>query len=77
MDEADAEPAGDQFSLAFGHRFEQRQIGLVMPGELRVVALDGKVGQLLDPFRPVMRSEKLEGANPQMAGRDTGQNRAR
>jgi hypothetical protein len=40
------------------------------------VAANGEVGELLDLFRPVMRREEFESANPQMAGRDAGQHRA-
>ena len=77
VDEADQQPARDQFGLARDHALQQRVIGALGVGRLRVVPGDDVIGQPPHALGIAARGEILEGSDPDVAGGDAGQDRAR
>ncbi len=76
MDEADQQPARDQFGLAGGHGAEQGMIGTLRVGEIRIVPGDDVIGEPSHRLGIAARGKILEGADADMAGSDPGQHRA-
>ncbi len=77
MHEPDEHPLRDQRRLRGTHGVEQREIAIVGVGRIRVVAGDGVIGQPPQQVHVAAGRHVLEGADPQVAARDTGQHRAR
>ena len=73
MDKANAHPASDQRHLALAYRVEQTQIGVGRTEQRRIVAGQGVFGETLQLRVLAARGEVFEGADPQVAGRDTGE----
>ena len=77
VDESDQQPARDQIGLPRDHGFEQRAVGALGLGGLRVVPGDDVIGQPPHALGIAARREILEGADANVAGGDPGQHRAR
>ena len=76
MDEADQQPARHQIGLPRDHGFEQRAIGPLGIGGVRVVPGDDVIGQPPHALGIAARREILEGADADVAGGDAGQHGA-
>ena len=76
MDEADQQPARDQVGLARDDAFEQRVIGALGLGDVRVVPGDDVVGELPHAIGVAARGEELEGADADVARGHAGEHRA-
>ena len=76
MDEADQQPACDEIGLARDHAFQQRMIGPVGIGYLRIVPRDHVIGEPPHAFGVAARREILERSDPDVAGGDAGEDRA-
>jgi hypothetical protein len=76
VDEPDQHPPGDQRRLPVDHRPEERKVRILRFERLRVVTRDRVIGET--PYeRPVAAGCRvLEGADPDMAGRDAREHRA-
>ena len=73
MDEADQQPARDQIGLAGDDAFEQRMIGALGLGDIRIVPGDDVVGELAHALGVAARGEELEGADADVARRHAGE----
>ncbi len=69
-------PARHQRRLPRDHLRQQRAIGVRISGDLRIMPRDHVIRERADRIAIVARGKELEGADPDMAGRDTGQDRA-
>jgi hypothetical protein len=76
VDEADRQPLRDEPGLRGDHGLEQGEIA-AFAGTIRIVACDHVVGEQAQGLHVAARREELEGADPDMAGGDAGQNGAR
>ncbi|MNJ66036.1 hypothetical protein D3C77_620800 [compost metagenome] len=77
MDEANHHPAGDEFALPLGDALQQGEIGIVRVFHFGIVAVNHMIRKISDPLIILARGEELEGADPDMACRNTGENPAR
>ncbi len=76
VDESDQQPARHQIGLPRDHGFEQRAVGPLGIGGVRVVPGDDVIGQPPHALGIAARREILEGADANMAGGYAGQHRA-
>src|SRR3546814_17792040 len=72
-----AQPVRHQLALQPGHPVEQRKMRVVGGGKIGKMPPDAVIRQLRDMVGTEMRGKELEGADTDMAARDTGENRAR
>ena len=77
VDEAHQHPLGHQVGLARDHAIEQGAIRVLLVARIGIVAGDDMVGQQAQRLAIAARSEELEGADADVAGRDARQHRAR
>src|SRR5260370_28679742 len=73
MNEAEEQPLCDQARLAGDHSIEQGAVGLLRLRGVRVVPGDGIIGQRAGCFGVALCGEKLEGADAEVAGSDSGE----
>ena len=77
MDETDQQPAGDQFGLPRDDAFEQRVIGALSRGRVRIVPGDDVVGQFSYAIGVAAGGKILKRADADVARGHTRQHRAR